>query len=504
MNNFAKMLIAGMSVMAVNGLAQDVVERKPLVVGTKIETGQIVQGSPAGGASGDPDGHYLSQIGVSLTQEVVVNNRLNLRVGAGGVFYNVFPAVPNNLGTTLGTKFGPGITQAQAHYKFGENPDKSWGALRVGYFPYKYNPDAKNLGEYLFRAGAYPTFAFTGGWSITDNASIRAQGIEFSLSHLDGALKQSFLLTNERDFRPVGDFTPSYLAEYTNGPLQVGGGVAFYHYFPIKERTTNPREIRTAYYEFNTPSAVETMNPLTGDSVTIASGTPIVASYGDVNIIADATGMNADSLRSANLGGYYETKAIKLMGRASFNVQKVLPIDFLNPNDLKVYGEIALLGVENYPGMYEKRTERMPIMMGINLPTFKLLDMLSFEVEYFKNRNPDDFGLQQLWQLPTYYSNTPNTENQTGGTGGLAQPVEFGVPGGYSILFRDPNANSRDDWKWSLYAVKQVITGVSIRGQVANDHFRAQDGNVGGYWNAPSLMRTPKDWYYVVSINFGI
>src|SRR5690606_5453929 len=133
----------------------------------------IVQGSPAAydGSYGDPDGQYISQIGVSLTQEVVVNKRLNIRVGAGGIFYSVFPSVPiNSFGSTLGTKFGPGITQAQAHYKFGD-PERSWGALRIGYFPYKYNPDAKNLGEYLFRAGAYPTFAFTGGWSITDNAA---------------------------------------------------------------------------------------------------------------------------------------------------------------------------------------------------------------------------------------------------------------------------------------------------------------------------------------------
>jgi hypothetical protein len=507
MNTFAKLFIVAVSVISSGAFAQDTIERKPLVIGTKIETGQIVQGSPAGATppDGDPDGNYISQIGVSLTQEVVVNRRLNVKVGAGGVFYSVFPSVPNNFGTTLGTKFGPGITQAQAVYKFGENPDKSWGALRIGYFGYKYNPDAKNLGEYLFRAGAYPTFAFTGGWSITDNAMVKAQGVEFSLSNFDGALKQSFMIANERDFRPAGDFTPSYVVEYTQGPVQIGGGVAFYHYFPIKERTTNPRDIRTAYYQFGAPGTIATVDPITGDSVSIAAGTSLVASYGDVNIVADALGMDADSLRTANLGGYYETKAIKLMGRASFSIQKIFPLDFLNPQDLKVYSEIALLGTKNYPGMYEKRTERMPIMAGINLPTFKLLDVLSFEMEYFKNTNPDDFGSQQLWQLPTYYSNEPNTQNQTGGAGGLAVPREFGLPTGYSILFRDANGNARDDLKWSVYAVKQVITGVSLRAQVANDHFRAQDGLLGGgYWTAPSLTRTPKDWYYVVAVTFGI
>ncbi|HEX2612654.1 MAG TPA: hypothetical protein VHO02_03560, partial [Fibrobacteria bacterium] len=206
MHRHALPAIAVFALLALDARAQiDSIERKPLVIGTKIETGQIVQGSPA--STVDPDDYYISQIGVSLTQEVIVNGRLNVKVGAGGVFYNSFPAVIASNGSGYGVKFGPGITQAQAQYKFGD-PANSWGALRVGYFGYKYNPDAKNLGEYLFRAGAYPTFAFTGGWSVMDNALVKVQGIEFSLNQLDGALKHSFLLYNERDFRPPGDFTP--------------------------------------------------------------------------------------------------------------------------------------------------------------------------------------------------------------------------------------------------------------------------------------------------------
>lgn len=28
----------------------------------------------------------------------------------------------------------------------------------MGYFPYKFNPDATNLGEFLFRTGTYPLY----------------------------------------------------------------------------------------------------------------------------------------------------------------------------------------------------------------------------------------------------------------------------------------------------------------------------------------------------------
>jgi hypothetical protein len=506
MLNFTKLLVAGLFVSAIGAFAQDTIERKPLVIGTKIETGQIVQGSKV--IDFDPDDYYISQIGVSLTQEVIVNRRLNVKVGAGGVFYSSYPQVINSGGAGYGVKFGPGITQAQAQYKFGQNPDKAWGALRVGYFGFKYNPDAKNLGEYLFRAGAYPTYVVTGGWSIMDNALVKVQGIEFSLSQLNGDLKHSFLLYNERDFRPPGDFTPAFITEYTNGPIQLGAGVSFYHYFPIKGAVTSPKNRNTAIYSFDNPSAVSAVDPLSGDTNTYAAGQRIVAGYGDLEgYLAPAINpnWNADSLIAAYNPSveYISFKAIKLMARASFNLQKVMPIEMLHPEDLKVYGEVALLGVKNYDGIYESRTDRMPIMLGVNLPTFQFLNALSFEVEYLRNRNPDDMGSQQAKLNPGYAYNTITSYTQDNG-GGLGNSPNASTQEFYTIMLKDNFNNRRDDWKWSLYAVKQVTTGISLRAQVANDHFRAQDTYFPGYWTGPSMMRTPKDWYYVVSINLGI
>jgi hypothetical protein len=517
MRQLAPCLSAGIFVLsaALPAAAQapgDTIERKPLVIGTKIETGQIVQGSKVDDF--DPDDYYISQIGVSLTQEVVVNRRLNMKVGAGGVFYNSYPQIINSSGAGYGVKFGPGITQAQALYKFGD-PGNPWGALRVGYFGYKYNPDAKNLGEYLFRAGAYPTFAVTGGWSIMDNAQAKLQGVELSLTQLDGALKHSFLLYNERDFRPPGDFTPAYIGEYTKGPFQIGAGVSFYHYLPLKDKETSPKNPNTTVYTFDNLPAINTVDPLTGDSLHYAANQHIVAGYGDIKGVL-ASGINpswnsgsdadADSVL-ANYApssvDYLTFKAVKLMGRASFSIQKLMPIAMLNPEDLKIYGEIDLLGVKNYPGIYDDRTERMPIMLGVNLPTFRLLNTLSFEVEYFKNGNPDDMGSQQAKLNPGYAYNTVTKYTQDNG-GGLGSVPNSSSQDYYTILLKDDFDNHRDDWKWTLYAVKQVTTGISVRGQVANDHFRAQDSYFTGYWNGPSMMRKPKDWYYVVSINLGI
>jgi hypothetical protein len=508
MSHFAFKIFAGLSISAGVALAQspvDTIERKPLVIGTKIETGQIVQGSKVIGI--EPDDYYISQIGVSLTQEVIVNRRLNVKVGAGGVFYNAFPASIRSDGGGYGTKFGPGITQAQAQYKFGD-PANSWGALRVGYFGYKYNPDAKNLGEYLFRAGAYPTFAVTGGWSIMDNAQVKVQGLEFTVNQLNGDLKHSFLLYNERDFRPPGDFTPAFLTEYTKGPIQVGAGVSLYHFLPIKSKLTSPKSRSNQVFTFDNLPAINTVDPLSGDSVHYAAGQTIVAGYGDIKYLAPSLnpGWDADSMITHYnpSSEYFSFKAIKLMARASFNIQKILPIAMLNPEDLKVYGEVDLLGLKNYPGVYDDRTERLPIMMGFNLPTFRLLNALTLEVEYFRNGNPDDMGNQQAKLNPGYAHNTVTANTPQDNIGGLGNDINPGQEDYYTVLFKENFNNHRDDWKWTVYAVKQITTGISVRGQVANDHFRAQDTYFPGYWNGPSLLRTPKDWYYVVSVNFGI
>jgi hypothetical protein len=101
-------------------------------------------------------------------------------------------------------------------------------------------------------------------------------------------------------------------------------------------------------------------------------------------------------------------------------------------------------------------------MVGFNFPTWKVLDNLSLEVEYYGSKN--------------------NADN-------LAAQYGSWVP------IVDPNSNTkRDDWKWSVN-VDKVISG-HIKGslQVANDHMR-----LGGYHNYATGVETtttPKDWYW--------
>ena len=117
---------------------------------------------------------------------------------------------------------------------------------------------------------------------------------------------------------------------------------------------------------------------------------------------------------------------------------------------------------------------RMPMMIGFNIPAFKLLDRLAFETEWYGSPVKDDLA----------------GFNHTAGNSQTPIPL------------RDANGNfvnnKRDNWKWSLYGSRVIQSHVKVSFQVANDHFRpgvyTGDGD-----NAPpasqSLMTTPKDWY---------
>jgi hypothetical protein len=484
------------------GQAEENVVRKPLAIGTKIETGKIQDGEPNQWVGDDPDDFYLSYIGVNLTQEVIVDQIMELKVGVGGVFFYSFPERRGNPGAQ-GTKFGPGVSQAQALFKFGD-VEQPWGSLRIGYFPYKYNADAKNLGEYLFRSMPYPSVVTTGGWSITDNAQVRAQGLVFSISQLEGRLKHDFILVSERDYRPQGDFSPAYQVQATFGAFQFGAGFSLHHFLPINGQLSKSdianagKDVVVKYNAFPNFKAAQnqyklddvTGTPTVEDTIYHAAGQPLTATLTDMDgVVAENPQLTKDDqyrITDASNGVvyipdtvYFTTQGIKLMARAAFDLQKLVPIDMLNPEDLKVYAEVAVLGLKNQPGYYEKLADRIPLMLGINLPTFRLLDKLSFEVEYFRNPMEDD--LESMISKGNYNP----------------------IPLGSGVLF--PVIDHKDDIKWSLYASRQIFSGFSLRAQIANDHFRApQIAPSQHLFTSVPATRKISNFYYIVTLNFGI
>ena len=324
------------------GLANAEVVRQPLQTGVIFDMGQVIHSK-----NNDVlDGQALQSTSLLLSQSVDVSERVNVTVGVGGLF---FYSTPNavGLGYQRAIKYGTYVNQAMGSVKLGAM-DHPIGNFQFGIIPYKYNPDAKNLGEYLLRSEAYPTILASGGVSIINSAGFQVQGADLEIR--TGPVAHSLLIYTERGIEPTGDITPAYFFSYKPHPaVELGGGVAFAHLISVKPSRTTPD------------------GPGPGISNASAVNLPLNRYKNDTVV--------TDPLDS----GYsnYTFKATKLMVRASINFQSILHSELLGPEDLKLYSEAAILGVKNYPFYYSDIWNRVPVMAGINLPTFRLLDRLS-------------------------------------------------------------------------------------------------------------------------------
>ena len=312
------------------------------------------------------------------------------------------------------------IVDGEGIYSFGDinNP---YLQIAGGVFPFKYNPDASNLGEYLFRSGCYPPYLYTS----FDRAYSRLAGIKLS-STLWGSLHQDLLLTTETQVQPLFDWSLSYLVNYKILSIfDLGAGISFNRLFSVAGAATTPQ--------------TDSTNTTTGNQYLTANG---------------------DS-------SYYSFKGIKLMGRISIDPKGLLPAhvaDIFGKEDCKIFAEAAVLGIKNYPAYryrdpenadstlikdtlrdyYGDLLNRIPIMFGINIPTFKLLDELSVQGEWYGWPYMDAFFYQ----------------NQVGLS---ATPIPRYI--GYT---RDDY--KKDSWKWSVYAKKTLLKHFSIIGQMSRDH----------------------------------
>lgn len=470
-------LLASCLVVHLTGIAQadeEDVKVKPLSMTTQVDGGQVVKGNYNGGLLED---QFIQRTSVWITQELAIGSRLEVRAGVGGLFWY---ATPTPLATgafsevapfSTTTKFGPGITRADMEYRFGDVSAPPF-ILQVGYFPYKYNPDAKNLGEYLLRSGAYPGYLITGGWNLISGAGYMMQGVRLNMNLWDGKFRTDFLLPMEQDVPGInGDLSPSVIATLKTGGLELGTGLNCHHCLAVKPSYTSPKfrsNANTSAYGVGNGYVI--LNP----------------AFDTTQAVTEMTGANPRYL--VDTANFYTFQGLKVMARASFDPKALIAMDWLGPEDLKIFGEVAVLGWKNYPFYYEKRSERMPIMVGMNLPAFRFLDVISVQVERYssKQTNAVKFSTSQSLPLPV--------------------PWGFDAAGSARV---DPNTfdfNHKnltdDDWKWSVYAQKEFVKGLSLITQVANDHIRLPNE-----WGAnPSIPNTnsPKDWYYLLRFQLGI
>lgn len=400
-----------------------------------IEYGQIVKGYDK--STGDISNVWMEKVFLGFGMQAIFSPVDTLRGAAEIKMFNEFPRTVV-LGATRRQYHYPYIREAQYIRSIFQKDAFSLYA-GAGYFPYKYDENARNLGEYLFRSTAYPqtlTTEFDFPFARLFGAYGRGSS-SFSLFSIPSKLSADLLLTSNQEWMAVHDVNVSLLMAWNIAKtVEIGGGASFCSILSADPNATSPKSENTLY--------VDTID-----------GKP-------------------DTLN-------YTFAGTKLMGRASIDLKRFFTNDntgvILGSQDLRLYSEASVLGVKNYPAAlkspvwYMSILERIPVMVGFSFPTFKLLDVLSLEGEWWGNRYPNTMEGIVIDGVPL--------------------PFREGVTEIDSTKYKG------DNWKWSVYGKKAIGSHFQIAFQAASDHMRTfaldwlrQD------WE--ESMRSPKKWYYVI------
>lgn len=414
----------------------------------------------------DYNGNWFQSASALVEAVASISPEWEGRLGIGAKQVHKAQGTPSSARSVVVT-IEPSITQANFTYTLGGDKEASPFRLTLGYFPFNYNPDVRNLGLYLLRGTVYPNTLFS-GFELEETIGFANQlgaGIHSTL----GAFSHDILLSSETKIRPLFDYSLAYVGKYRPSPaFTLGAGVNFYRLIPIRGELTTPRDRSVFPERF--------------------SGTEIQSKYDRNQFYVDPAG--GDTVR-------FSFKGIKVGAFASLDLKALTGKGAMGDEDLKIYSEAALLGVKNYKGIYDDRTKRIPVMFGLNIPVFNALDHLSLEVEWFGMRTRNDY-----LKLETEYSPIP-VGNLTLGRKIDSATGEIVFQNSKRVANQDPNNVEnmiRDDWKWSLHGAKTIKNHIRISGQVANDHFRTGGTQFSNTYE--TAFTTLKDWYLMAKLSY--
>jgi hypothetical protein len=213
----------------------------------------------------------------------------------------------------------------------------AWSFLiESGMMEYNFNPEIKNLGNFMYRSSAYPFCLKT----RVDYPYANLMGIRPEVKFLNDQVKIEVVVNSILDQYPFFDFSGAVMAYYRapNNLFDLGIGYCKDRAFAVDKALTDCNDIKSKF---------------TDSTLTFRSRKV------DARLILDFK---------------------PLFGNPSV----------FGKNDFKIYGEAAIIGLKN-PKYFADETitpsiiNRMPFLVGINFPTCKILDLFSLELEYCKN-----------------------------------------------------------------------------------------------------------------------
>jgi hypothetical protein len=456
----------------------------------------------------------------------------------GNIFVCTFPP---NLKTKLSSNGGIPvfpqwmdwrIHQAQGVFSL-LNSGATTLRLSLGLMPYKYNPEVRNLGEFLFRSGTYPFF-------LVNNFNLplqRLSGLRLNYKYTAGTFDLTFdqFILTERNFAPLNDISlASVVGIDLMKMVSFGLGVDFDRIITLNSNLTTPKQAK------------------------------YVKTPGDT--------------------GLYTFKGTKVMARTTvdpFSMMRNRNASFVNEllgnEGGKIYGEVAVIGLKDYPVSHEmidgadsinlwgytRIQERMPAMFGIMSPThpfityglYPELAVILFEKSnlhrflfgdkmkpYVSLKLPKvkdkinisnhlvfgffpaavtlggwaldkhlgskmnwikKIGLDEVsYEMEYYPAPYPNDYYQAFMNQGL--PIPTWISAYHNDTTEYNQASYRNSpWYWSLYMKKQVIPHCSLFGQIARDHMR-WDVNLGNEnnYDTEQIMAKTGQWAWRTGILF--
>jgi hypothetical protein len=112
------------------------------------------------------------------------------------------------------------------------------------------------------------------------------------------------------------------------------------------------------------------------------------------------------------------------------------------------------------------------------MPCFRILDVFAIEGEWYGNPYWDaDKTLSQYGPLPK-----PDDPS-----------------GSYTSTI---DGFTYDNWKWSVYAKKTILGGLSLIGQVARDHMRLSEKYPKNY-DFEAALEQNSHWWWVAKIQYN-
>ena len=392
------------------------------------------------------EGEWFGNLEAGIVTKASVGKRTTLKAHFGGAYGGIIassigtPVLPRNemnpTATTAKKKFIPYLLEASSRTCF-DISERFSLSMQWGYFPIKYNPQVQNLGEYLFRSGIYAPY-ITSGFEAADKAKVMGLRIGtdiLRMIHID------LIMDSEIDEYPLYDLSLSYLFRVNPHPfVDFGAGVRFERLVPVDPDKTTPG--RDTIY--SSASAQQWQNYIHID---------------------EENGDTTD----------YSFKGTIGMARLCLDLKAFFPTDIFGKEDLKLYTEVAVLGIKDYPLWYEEITERVPFMFGLNIPCFKVIDRLAVEAEWFGF--PYVNSTRHRWDrrspLPYIHSSISTRPEDDS--------------------YRNKTA---DNWKWSVYMNKLITPNMRVSTQIARDHIQ-RCACVG-----EDVCQRKMDWYWVSRVAF--